>query len=310
VLAPIPPIPARGSIWGLALSLFPRDARERVFVILTANYDESGTHDGSIATVLAGFAAGALEWEAFEREWSKILRKHKITHVRAKHLFHRQGQHKGWKQAKVRELWADLLYVIQERELFASKTILYEQDYKLFYRSDGPARRERLDSRYALCFRTLLHNLPPLHCGRYVDSSVNFVLESGHRNSGDAKRVYDEMRENKRFPWHKGIGFLTFGTKQSSCALQAADMLAYTSYRTECEHADEPGEWLSDLEEELLNCKLTVVEHLIKPDDLKNMRKNFLRKNKVPVFSELRLDDNYDVEDSGLLPPYVGRRYY
>jgi len=62
----------------------------------------------------------------------KILKKHNTTHVRAKHLFHKQKQHKGWADKQVTELWADLMYVIQERDMFAGKTYLFEDDYKPF----------------------------------------------------------------------------------------------------------------------------------------------------------------------------------
>src|SRR6516165_794872 len=158
------------------MGLYPRDWGGRVSLALDAYYDESGSHDGSHLNVLAGFAARPQQWEAFEREWMKILRKHRITHVRAKHLFHRQRQHKGWKDKQITELWADLMYVIQEREMFASKTYLFEEDYKLFYVSDGQARRERLDSRYALCFRSLLHNLPAVYRTFHLDGDINFVL--------------------------------------------------------------------------------------------------------------------------------------
>ena len=47
---------------------------------------------------------------------------------------------------------------------------------------------------------------------------------------------------------------------------------------------------MSELETELFDCKLRVVEHLITPDDLKNMRQNFLRRKKRRVFNDARLD--------------------
>jgi hypothetical protein len=47
---------------------------------------------------------------------------------------------------------------------------------------------------------------------------------------------------------------------------------------------------ISELEEELLNCKLRVVEHMITLDDLKNMRKNFRRERKLRLFNQSRLD--------------------
>jgi len=290
------------------MGLYPRDWGGRVSLALDAYYDESGSHDGSHLNVLAGFAARPQQWEAFEREWMKILRKHRITHVRAKHLFHRQRQHKGWKDKQITELWADLMYVIQEREMFASKTYLFEEDYKLFYVSDGPARRERLDSRYALCFRSLLHNLPAVYRTFHLDGDINFVLEAGHRNAGDALRVYSELRENRAFRYGDAIGFLSSVKKQSSCALQAADMLAYLCYRVGRANIDDPGGWISELEEELLDCRLRVVEHMITPEDLKTLRKNFLRRNKKRVFTEARLDGlSFDPEDTW--PVDLGRRY-
>src|SRR5438105_4466057 len=95
---------ADSSIGRLALGLYPAAPRGRTFVILTAYYDESGTHGGSPLTVLAGFVGSGDEWVGFEREWQKVLKKHKITHVRAKHLWHRQKQHKGWSYQRQREL--------------------------------------------------------------------------------------------------------------------------------------------------------------------------------------------------------------
>jgi hypothetical protein len=187
-----------------AQSLYPRDPCGRQWMILTAYYDESGTHDGSPATVLAGFVGDTNQMVDLEIEWSKVLRKHDLTHVRAKHLFHRQKQFKGWSNDRTNELWADLLYVLQERkEIHASKSVLRNEDYRLFYVSDGPAPKERLDTKYALCLRSFLHFLPAVRTGAMA---VNFVLESGHKNAGDALRVFDEMKNDKSFRFRHSIG--------------------------------------------------------------------------------------------------------
>ena len=72
--------------------------------MFTGYYDESGTHGGSPFTILAGFVASPEHWAHFEREWRKVLRNYGLTHLRAKHLFHRQKQHKNWKDKQVRRL--------------------------------------------------------------------------------------------------------------------------------------------------------------------------------------------------------------
>jgi Protein of unknown function (DUF3800) len=308
-----------GSFVGrLAQSLHPRDPCGRQFVILTAHYDESGTHEGSPATVLAGFVGTTNDWVDFEIEWSKVLRKYQLTHVRAKQLFHRQGQFKNWSDEQFAHLWADLLYVLQERKhIFASKSILREDDYKLFYVSDGPAKKERLDTRYALCFRAFMHFLPAIKSGAIA---VNFVLESGHKNAGDVLRVFDEIKNDKAIPWKDAIGAVSFGTKQDSPALQAADLLAYCSFCEECELIELGGpanaKFYDGIDMELIyGCGLTVLEHRIHADDLKTLRQNFLRKRKRPVFGHARLDisglevdpSSHYAQNAGLRPMWDRR---
>ena len=183
-----PPGDSRAKLEGspvgrLSLSLYPRDPCGREFMILTVYCDESGTHGGSPCTVLAGFLGDANEWVEFEREWTKVLRKHQISHVHAKHLWHRQKEFKGWSETQVRRLWADLWYVIQEhKRVFAARTALREEDYKLFYVSDGPAPKERLDSRYALCFRAFMSFHPAFH-------RTHFTSGSAIRTSGPYSRT-------------------------------------------------------------------------------------------------------------------------
>jgi Protein of unknown function (DUF3800) len=284
-------------------------------MILTAYYDESGTHSGSPITVLAGFVGNANDWVDFDREWRKILNKYNITHVHAKHLWHRQGQHKKWSIDQAGDLWSDLIYVVQERkQIFASKTVLLSDDYKHFYLLDGRAPKERLDSKYALCFRSFLYFYPKNHYEQYPIGGVNFVLEAGHRNAGDAIRVFNEIKGNKNFSWREAIGSLTFGAKQDFPALQAADMLAYWLNAAECKglskQVSEDERYVSYFERELRRSGLTILDHRISPDDLKNMRQNFLRRRKKAVFGKAGLDNtSWEIESMSLsVPGYEPQR--
>jgi Protein of unknown function (DUF3800) len=266
------------SLGRLAISLRPGDPAGAIFMILTAYYDESGTHGDSPLTVLAGFVGHANDWVDFEREWRKILKKHNITHVRAKHLFHRQGQHKHWTEKQVYECFVDILYVIQERRrIFASKTVLSEDDYKRFYVLDGCARRERLDTRYALCLRSFLHFYPQSHYCHDESGIVNFILEAGHCNAGDALRIFNEIKEDKELPWREAVGSLTFGKKEDYPALQ-----------------------------ELHKSSFTILENVISPNDLINMRKNFLRKRKKVIFKKAMLDNTQaEIEPDSIYVPHM-----
>jgi hypothetical protein len=286
-------------------------------MILTAYYDESGTHKDSPATVLAGFVGDTNDWVDFEIEWAKVLRAFKITHIRAKHLAHRQGQHKDWSASQVDELEASILYLLQERKhMFASKTVLRDDEYKMFYVGGGPEKKERLDTRYGLCFRSLLHFIPQMerisgaHC-------INFILESGHKNAGDAFRIFEEIQEDRNIPWRDILGSFTVGLKQKSPALQAADYLAYLSYlevREDIENGHENKViHLNGIDFELVaGCGLTVIENVIQPKDMTSMRENFLRRKKKPIFERAFLDGGIAFARGGPLtvePSAQGARY-
>lgn len=301
------------AIGRLAQSLYPHDPCRRQFMVLTAYYDESGTHAGSPATVLAGFVGSTNDLVEFEIEWSKVLRKHNLTYPRAKHLFHRQGQHKRWADEQAEHLWNDLMYVFQERkDIFASKTILREDDYKMFYVMDGASRKERLDTRYALCLRAFLHFLPEM--AKIGGSTINFILEAGHKNAGDALRVFNEMKADKNLQGRHNMGFLSFGTKPDSPALQAADLLAYMSYTDVCEtiedYPDSTGKYLGEIDLALIGgCGLTILENAIAPEDLKTIRQNFLRKNKKPIFRRAYLNCfPYEIGPESPYAQYAGLR--
>lgn len=250
-------------------------------MLFTAYYDESGVHQGSPCTVLAGLVGNVEAWARFEWAWAQVLRKNQITHLRAKHLYHRQGQHKGWSEKQEDTLWNDLLYVFQEhKDIMISKTILLEEDYLRTYRSD-PLPKERLDSRYALCLRSCLSLFAAQHYSMNPLGSVNFVLEQGHKNAGDALRVFDEFKKQDQ-RWGQALGELSFGEKRQIPALQAADLIAYWAYVTERDVLSgnlDPWE-SSYIEDLLVQLDYTVARHLITPLDLAKLRQNFLAKKK------------------------------
>jgi hypothetical protein len=133
---------------------------------------------------------------------------------------------------------------------------------------------------------------------------VNFVLEAGHRNAGDALRVFNEIKADRKILWRSAIGSLTFGTKEDFPALQAADMLAYWLNKAKCHGLAERRNYISYFESQLHKAGLTILDHVI---DLKNMRQNFLRKRKKPIFGIAELDNtDWKIDPTSLyVPGYV-----
>ena len=68
---------------------------------MTAYLDESGTHDGSRLTVMAGWVGYADRWREFDRRWNALLRRPlpyrgSITHIHGKDLRQGSKQFRGW----------------------------------------------------------------------------------------------------------------------------------------------------------------------------------------------------------------------
>jgi hypothetical protein len=57
-------------------------------------------------------------------------------------------------------------------------------------------------------------------------STINFVLENGHRNAGDAQRLFKLYKADALPEWQQLVGTMDVSTKDSAGA-QAADFLAY-----------------------------------------------------------------------------------
>jgi hypothetical protein len=72
------------------------------------------------------------------------------------------------------------------------------------------------------------------------ETAINFVLEDGHANAGDVRRLFDLYKSDILPEWAHWVGKLDI-SREHSPGLQAADFLAYTVYRAELlEHEDAP----------------------------------------------------------------------
>ena len=73
------------------------------------------------------------------------------------------------------------------------------------------------------------------------ETTINFVLEDGHKNVGDARRLFDLFKTDALLEWKQFVGTFDVSKKDSPGA-QAADFLSYCVYRAELlEHECQPS---------------------------------------------------------------------
>jgi hypothetical protein len=229
--------PQRDFVRRLCVTLFHRWRPGRIFVILTSYYDEAGTHGGSPVTVMAGVMATANQWHRFETTAARLKRNYGFTVFHSKEFKNRSGAFRGWSIQKQLSLISELGEAANEKNImegvmFVLSNREYEESYK------GSVRYFRQDSKYGLCFRNCLLHLILDAADRlgthkkFSETRLNVVLESGAKGADDAKRIFDETRQETERIGLNLLGTLTFASKgdPDSDALWLPDFLAHVTF--------------------------------------------------------------------------------
>jgi hypothetical protein len=196
---------------------------------VVAYLDESGTHNSSTCTVVAGYAGLQEQWLAFEKDWVAVLTKFKVTTIHGVELAAFKRQFKTWDDDRRTELLESIASLVSRHQLLAISACMINQDYDDAYAS--LPKRIQIDSKYAHCFRCCMVKVGSFVRELLPGAKVHYVLEDGHRNKGDARRLFDLSKKSEVSLSRWPLGDITFAGKVDYGALQLADLLSYSAYR-------------------------------------------------------------------------------
>jgi Protein of unknown function (DUF3800) len=216
-------------------------------MVLTAYLDESGTHDDSPISVMAGYVGTAAQWKHLKADWAALVAKAGVRHIHAVELFKRTEQFTRWKPEEVNILAISLDNVIARHLQLGFSVVVRDDDYRNIYGAGPHPKRPHKDTKYGVCFRACLAFVPSFIASELELvgqtamaelTTLNFALEAGPK-SGDARRLFGLYKKDALPEWRHLVGTFDTPTKDSVGA-QAADFLAYTIYRAEMlEHGQE-----------------------------------------------------------------------
>jgi hypothetical protein len=211
-------------------------------VIISAYIDESGTHGGP--TMLMACLVGRLgQWSSFDPKWRKYLRRYGLTYYHSKEMKHSEGEFKGWTIAKKYQFASGAAKLTEKHTMFGMTTVLREDDYSTHYIANDRPKEVQLDSSYGLCFRFTLARMVEIIRHTYGDRGdieIDFVLESGHRNFGDAERIFKLVKKQSAPEVSRILRSIRSGGKKEP-GLQAADAGAYHMLGSELKRTNPPG---------------------------------------------------------------------
>lgn len=209
----------------LCVALEHRWNPERLFVILTAYFDEADTHGPMPTIILSCFVGHAYQWQQFESELTKLQKRFGFKVFHSKHFRSKRGEFSGWSDHKRHNLVVALTDLISTT-LISGISIHLERDrYLSEYRSPPIPRKLHLDSQYGVCFRGCMGALLQNMQERGNTDRLNIIMENGHENVWDCQRIFFDLQKRFKRTGKDILGTWTLETKENCRPLMIADML-------------------------------------------------------------------------------------
>jgi len=228
------------------------DLRERMFVVLKvtdrsyleAYMDDSGSHDGALVSVIAGYFGGHRRWVEFEDRWRAVLARYGVTEFHAKPFWDRDkegtrtsGEYKGWRKDRAESFLDELLRIIEsserifpfacavENEQWEKQT---EENKRIFSGASHAHPEGKPSKSMFLAFQRCV-----LSVADYCKPGIraHYIFDDDHgKNSVWAAICYGQLKQQfaKSDPdTYSSIGQFTLADSVDAPPLQAADLLSY-----------------------------------------------------------------------------------
>jgi hypothetical protein len=228
-----------------SLVCHPLASRKKIYVMLHAYMDASGSHAEAERCIVAGYWGGKSEWARFERAWNAVLDSEGVSEFHAKLFWQRQpitgrrfGEYAGWTDARHRAFVDQLLNTIQKHRVvpfgmavdlaeWKKEPAYYRKIYSGFHQADE-IKDSALHSVY-LAFMCAAARVAS-YCNPGV--KVNFYFDKDPHMARIAQ-CFQILKHDpiKNDPLMDAFGQLAFVDSKDAAPIQAADLLAYELHR-------------------------------------------------------------------------------
>jgi hypothetical protein len=205
---------------------------EKWIVMVTQLYsaylDESGTHEGSDAVVVAGFISNAVKWQAFSQGWKAALDDWQIPMFHMSDYENRQDSFKSWNGQERKERLNRLLGLIKQHTFDSIAFAVLKKSFDEIF--SDKAKRICGDA-YGLASIGCWHKLALRAREPQIDGFLAYIMETGSKGSSALTRIYGKESKNPGWTNDTRILSLSFQDKRFFLPLQAADILAYEIFK-------------------------------------------------------------------------------
>jgi len=193
-------------------------------------FDDSGTHKGAGIVVVAGAIATAGRWDKLSREWQSTI---KPWGLQRKH-FHMtdfvtgKGDYRGWTvDAKAARL-AELVKIIRKHVRVLIGNAVMEADFEEISKRYP---RNNFGSAYRFCAFLVAPAVDAWRRQSPRRGPVTLIFEAGNKLLNEYGRILNEAGRFEHLREKFGYSSIAQGTKSEMVPLQAADLIAYATYK-------------------------------------------------------------------------------
>jgi len=195
-------------------------------------FDESGTHDKSKAVVVAGYIATVDQWAEFEREWWDMLKAENIS------MFHRTdlecflnefSEQNGWNPTRRERMVKRAQGIIKRRVNAGVSSGVIKRTYDEII--TGEARQHYGRHYYTFAVSDCLKQVAEWVKDYRRAELIQYVFECGAEGQAEVNEAFREIYEDTDLRERYHLEGWSFADKRNVVQLQAADLLAYESFK-------------------------------------------------------------------------------
>jgi hypothetical protein len=204
--------------------------------MLSAYFDESGTHKQAPIIVIAGWIAGDKEWIKFSNKWQAVLTKYNLPYFHMSEWEGGHGLYKNMTEKEKRLLIDRLTTIIKKHASIGIFGAFHRSTYDEVLREIyGDDYKNKFVKPYGVCAMRCIETTRRWMTSKSLDGPLAYVFETGARYSG---QFFEAFKAMQKIPRLKRMypGGMSFYDKRDMLPLQAADILAYEMYRELINH--------------------------------------------------------------------------
>jgi len=165
----------------------------RLVVILTAYFDESGTHRGAKALSVGGYVSTADHWELFEREWMESLRIYGVDYFHTTDFVASQGEFKKWPRQHQHHRLRRLIDTGNRHSRAAIGVAIPVSLYESLPHED----RAACGSIYRVAAMQCCMEVTRWMKEKHADGEVAYVFEAGAKGKGIVTEFFTRVMQDK-----------------------------------------------------------------------------------------------------------------